>query len=129
MSKFFGVRFYLFTFKISIQLLFFQFLFSSYCCLVDLCVVCVVSGRCNRFFLTLFLCSLGVVVSMYRRYHLCCQGLFLLLFSTHTTSLCHNRDLRPYHYYFRVLDGFGSRIYQLNLCISVKTPPKRVSWI
>ena len=40
--------------EISIQLFFFPFLFSSYCCFVDPCVICVVSGRCNSYFFALF---------------------------------------------------------------------------
>ena len=45
--------------KISIQL----FLFSSYCYSFGPCVVCIVSGRCKRCFMALFLCSLGDVLS------------------------------------------------------------------
>ena len=34
--------------EISIQLFFLNFLFSGYFCSVDACVVCIVSGHCNR---------------------------------------------------------------------------------
>ena len=36
-----------------IQLFFFPFLFCSYCCSIDPCIVCFVSGCCNKFFFTL----------------------------------------------------------------------------
>ena len=50
--------------EISISLLFFPFLFSSYCYSVDTRVVCVVSGRCNKSFLALFFYI--VLGSLYR---------------------------------------------------------------
>ena len=46
MSKASCVKFRL-SLEISIPLFFFPFLFSSYCCSVGLCLICVVSGRCN----------------------------------------------------------------------------------
>ena len=52
----------------SVHLLFFPFWFSSCCFSVDYCVLCVVSCRCNQFFLALFFffsfsCCLWVVLS------------------------------------------------------------------
>ena len=47
-------RFVCLWFEIPIQLLFLPFLFSSYCCFVNLFIVFVVSGRCSRSFFALF---------------------------------------------------------------------------
>ena len=79
-----------------IKLLPFPFLFSRYSCSVILCVVCVVSGCCNQTFFVLFLSSLWVILSMYRRYLRCWRVIVLLLFLTHTVCLCHLRDVVPY---------------------------------
>ena len=62
--------------KISLQTFFFPFLFSSYHCSVNHCIVCVVYGRCNS---SLFDLCYIVFESSYR----CNKPIFLLLFLTH----------------------------------------------
>ena len=47
-------------------------------------------------FLRAFLCSLLVVISMYRRYLECWQVLFLCSFLTHTVCVHHLWNVRPY---------------------------------
>ena len=67
--------------------------FSSYFYLsVNLYVVGAISGR----FLRSFLCSLRVLISMYRRYLQCWRVLYILLCMTHIISLCHLSDVMLY---------------------------------
>ena len=82
--------------EISMHLFFFTFLFSSYCCSVDPCIACVVSSWYNQSFFALFLCSLPVIVSIYRRYVQCWWIFFFLLFLTHIVCLYHHWNVRSY---------------------------------
>ena len=71
--------------EISIKLLFFSFLFPSFYRSVNFYVVCAVSGRCNKSFFALFLCSFWVVVLLHPHY-LQCSRVFFLLFLTSIRS-------------------------------------------
>ena len=73
----------------------FPFLFSSYFCSVDTCVVCIVSGGCNQSFSRVFSYSLLIDVSIHWCYLEGRQVLFLLLFLAHTVCLRHLCDVRP----------------------------------
>ena len=75
--------------EMSMQLFYFPFLFSSYCCSVDPCVG---SDHYNQSLL--FSCSLRDVLSMYRRYFQCWRVLFLF-FLTHIVCL-YLWGVRPY---------------------------------
>ena len=75
-----------------IQLFFFPFLFSSYCCSEDPCVDYFVSVRCNQSCLLFFSCSLRYVSSIYQRCLKCWRVHFLLLFLTHLVCLHHLWD-------------------------------------
>ena len=82
--------------EVCIQLFFLPILFSGYFCSVDAFVVCIVTGRYNRFSPALLFCSLLVVASVHCCYVEYWQVLFLLLFLTHIVCVRHLLDVRPY---------------------------------
>ena len=103
--------------EISLQLPFFPFLFSVYCCSVDTCVFSVVSGCCNQFFFPPF-------YVVFESSYLLRWRVLLLLFLIHIVcivGLYHLWDVRPHatsRFFF-----FSCLFVEVLLSLTLKWPP------